>query len=40
MVLKNPRSQGGMLLKKSGRWGPYLLKTDSDTSSQIRRASP
>jgi hypothetical protein len=28
MVLKNPRRKGGMVLNKSGRRGPYLLKTD------------
>jgi hypothetical protein len=29
MVQKNPRIQGGMLLKISARQGPYLLKTDT-----------
>jgi hypothetical protein len=31
MLPKNPRRKGGMLLKKSGRRGPYLLKTDTVT---------
>jgi hypothetical protein len=30
MVLKNPLARGGMLLKNSGRQGPYVLKTDTE----------
>ncbi len=36
MLLKNPRRKGGMLLKKSGRQGPYPLKTDKQAHNPPR----
>ena len=39
MLLKNPRRKGGMLLKKSGRQGPYPMKTDTQSFNGQRDTS-